>query len=125
VGDNFLKQQVRNAKRRCDRAMDSLSKPTLYDRNELLRTSYPVEPCNGHQFQVGDIVWGVVAKKGQHIDVTDGHRRLGTAKGEAAQTLQDELGKACNGGVTKMRVVKVGVVSPVAEVRIVSDKEGG
>jgi hypothetical protein len=125
MGDNFLRQQVRNAKRRCDLAMDSLERPTLYDRPELVRTSYPVEPANGHKFQVGDTVWGVAAKKGKHIDVTDGHRRLGASSGDAAQALRDELGKPCNGGVTKMKVVKVGVLSGVAEVQIVSDEEGG
>lgn len=125
MGDNFLKQQVRNAKRRRDRAMDTLERPTLFDRKELMRTSYPVEPCNGHEFKVGDILWGVAAKKGKHIDVTDGHKRLGTSTGEAAQALRDELGKPCNGGVTRMKVVKVGPLSGVAEVRIVSDKEAG
>jgi hypothetical protein len=125
MGDNFLKQQVRNAKRRRAGAMDSLSKPTLYTHKELMRTTYPVEPCNGHQFKVGDIVWGVAAKKGKHIEVTDGHKRLGTSNGEPAQTLRDELGKPCNGGVTRMKVAKVGPLSGVAEVQILSDKEPG
>jgi hypothetical protein len=125
MGDNFLKRQVRNAKHRCDRAMDTLEKPTLFDRPELMRATYPVEPVNGHQFNVGEVLWGVAAKKGKHIDVTDGHTRLGTSSDDAAQALREELGKPCNGGVTKLKVVKVWGLSGVAEVRIVSDREGG
>ena len=123
MGDNFLRQQVSNAKRRRDRAAGDIKKPGLIVRPELMQTTYPVHPHNGHEFSVGDLIYGVAAKKGTHIDVTDGHRRLGCSEGDSAQALRKELTKP--GGLTAipMRVCEVGALSGVAQARIVVDGE--
>ena len=42
MGDNFLKQQVRNFKKGRDKALDSLSKPTLFIAPEALGKTFPV-----------------------------------------------------------------------------------
>ncbi len=42
MGDNFLKQQVRNFKKRRDKAIVTLSKPTLFTTPEVLDSTFPV-----------------------------------------------------------------------------------
>jgi hypothetical protein len=123
MGDNFLRQQVSNAKRRRDRAAGDLKKPVLFVRKELQQTSYPVSPHNGHKFSVGDQIYGVASRKGQHIEVTDGNRKLGFSEGDSAKALRDELSKP--GGLTaiRMQVCEVGALSGVAQARIVVDGE--
>jgi hypothetical protein len=123
MGDNFLRQQVSNAKRRRDRAAGDSKKPVLFVRPELVQTTYPISPHNGHEFSVGDLIYGVGARKGQHIEVTDGNRNLGCSEGDSAKALRDELSKP--GGLTaiRMRVCEVGALSGVAQARIVADRE--
>ncbi len=123
MGDNFLRQQVHNAKRRRDRAASDLKNSGLFISPELVHTTYPVTPHNGHEFAVGDLIYGVASRNGQHINVTDGQRKLGISEGDSAKALRDELSKP--GGLTaiRMRVCEVGVLSGVAQARIVADGE--
>jgi hypothetical protein len=125
MGDNFLRQQVNNATRRRDRAVGELKRPGLFVRPELRQIAYPISPVDGHQFSVGDLLYGVASRKGPHVDVTDGHRRLGVSEGDPAHALRKELSKP--GGLTAipMRVCEVGAISGVAQARIVTDEEAG
>ncbi len=122
MGDNFLRQQVRNDKRRRDRMAGDLKKPPLFIRPELVQSSYPVHPLNGHKFVEGDTLYGVASRKGQHIDVTDGHWKLGYSDGEAAKALRDELSKPGGSGVIKMQITEVGILSGVAQARIIDSE---
>jgi hypothetical protein len=125
MGDNFLRQQVSNARRRRDRAAGDLQKPSLFDRPELVKTSYTVNPLNEHRFAEGDLLYGVASRKGRHIDVTDGSRKLGCCDGDSAQALRDELSKPGGMIAIRMRVCEVGVLSGAAQVRIVAEEEAG
>ena len=124
MGDNYLRQQVSNAKRRRDRAAGDLKKLGLFMRPELVQTTYSISPVNGHEFSVGDEVYGVASRKGQHIYVTDGQRRLGFAGGDSAHALRDELSKPAGPTAIRMRVCEVGALSGEAQARIVADREG-
>ncbi len=123
MGDNFLRQQVQNAKRRRDRVATKDGRANLFVRPELVQTSYPINPVNGHEFSVGDLIYGVASRKGQHIDVTDGQRKLGSSEGDSGHALRDELSKP--GGLTAipMRICEIGVLSRVAQARIVTEGE--
>jgi hypothetical protein len=123
MGDNFLRQQVSNAKRRRDRAAGDLKKPGLFARPDLMQTTYEVSPHNGHEFAVGDLIWGVASRKGQHIEVTDGSGKLGFSEGDSAKALRDELSKPEGMTAIRMRVCEVGALSGVAQARIVADGE--
>lgn len=121
MGDNYLKQQARNAKRRMDRVAAEDRKPTLFVKPELVRVTYSINPTNDHELKVGQVLFGVASRKGDYIDVTDGHAKLGTSDGDGAKALHAELSKP--GGLTAipMQVVEVGKLSGVAQARIVPD----
>jgi hypothetical protein len=123
MGDNFLKQQVRNAKRRMDRVAADDRKPTLFVKPELVQVTYAINPTNGHDLKVGQMLFGVASRKGDHIDVTDGHVKLGTSDGDGTKALHAELSKP--GGLTAipMQVVEVGKLSGVAQARIMPNSE--
>jgi hypothetical protein len=123
MGDNFLRQQVSNAKRRRDRAAGDLKTPVLFVTPELVQTTFTISPHAGHEFAVGERFYGVASRTGQHIDVTDGCRRIGTSAGDSAKALRDQLTEP--GGMTAilMQVCEVGALSGVAQARIVADGE--
>ena len=59
MGDNFLKRQVRNFKKGRDKALVTLSKPTLFTTPELLGKTFPVFEVNGHTFEPQDVLLAV------------------------------------------------------------------
>ena len=123
MGDNFLRQQVSSAKRRRDRAAGDVTRPVLFTVPELVQTTYAVNPYGDYEFAVGDVIYGVASRKGQHVEVTDGSRRLGFSDGDSAKALRNELTKP--GGVTavKMRICEIGTLSGIAQARVVTDGE--
>ena len=123
MGDNFLRQQVSNARRRRDRAAGDLKNPGLFVKPELVRVAYSIVPEGGHEFALGDLIYGVASRVGRHIDVTDGQRRLGVSEGDSALALRDELSKPGGPTAIPMRVCEVGVLSGDAQARIVTDGE--
>ena len=56
MGDNFLKQQVRNFKKGRDKALDKLSEPTLFTTPETVGKTYPVFEVSGHTVTAEDVL---------------------------------------------------------------------
>jgi hypothetical protein len=54
MGDNFLKQQVRNFKKGRDKALEKLSQPTLYTTPETVGKTFPVFEANGQAVTTDD-----------------------------------------------------------------------
>jgi hypothetical protein len=121
MGDNFLRQQVRSARRRQDRARAEDGQPRLFVRSELVDITYPIRPLDGHRFAEGDMLFGVAVRRGSHIDVSDGQRRLGVSEGDAAHALRDELAKPGGLGAVRLQVCAVGAISGVAQARILPE----
>ena len=50
MGDNFLKQQIRNFEKSTDLAVDKLDRAKLIRRSEVSKTSYKAKPLAGESF---------------------------------------------------------------------------
>src|ERR1043166_7404961 len=87
MGDNFLKRQIRNFKKRRDQAMAELAHATLLDRPEVLTTVYSAKPINGTQFAVGETLYAMVNAVGNGVDLIRGHQQIGQLIGESAEAL--------------------------------------
>src|SRR5262245_1355194 len=72
MGDNFLKQQVRNFRKGRDNALDKLSEPTLFATPETMGKSYPVFEVNGQTVTPQDTLLAVPSKTPGRIELVRG-----------------------------------------------------
>src|SRR6266568_8034087 len=89
MGDNFLKQQVRNFKKGRDKALDSLSKPTLFTALQALGRTFPVFEVNGYAFTSQDVLLAVPSRTPGRVEIVRGTHHVGFAEGEVAKPLLD------------------------------------
>jgi hypothetical protein len=115
MGDNFLKQQVRNFKKGRDKALDTLSKPTLFITPEALSKTFPVFEVNGYTFTPKDVLLAVPSRIPGKIEIMRGTHHVGFAEGEIAKPLID----AANGVGVYVQVESRNDLSGVGQVRIV------
>ncbi len=118
MGDNFLKQQVRNFKKGQDRATNELSRRKLFDHPELVRTAYPVNEINGHSLNVGDVLLAIPSPIAGQVDLALGMHHVGTSEGDAPTALRSALAEANGPGGVMVEVISKGGLSGVAQVRI-------
>jgi hypothetical protein len=115
MGDNFLKQQVRNFKKGRDKALDKLSKPTLFTIPETAGKTYPVFESSGHTVSSADVLLVVPSRTPGRVELVRGTQPVGYADGEPAAPLL-----AASGGVgVYVRVESKNELSGVAHVRII------
>ena len=53
MGENFLKQQIKNFEKSTDLAVDMMERTKLIRRPELSRTTYKAKPLDGESFGTG------------------------------------------------------------------------
>lgn len=115
MGDNFLKQQVRNFKKGRDKALDRLSEPTLFTTPETVGKTHPVFEVSGHTVTTGEVLLAVPSRTPGRMELVRGTCHVGYADGETAAPIL-----AAAGGVgVYVRVESKNDLSGVAQVRIV------
>jgi hypothetical protein len=119
MGDNFLKQQIRNFEKSTDLAVDTLERAKLIRRSEVSKTSYKAKPLDGESFGEKEALYAVVAKDGLGIVLSRGHRHVGDITGQGAEVLREEMGGL--GSILKVRVVSVSEVSRWATVEVIQE----
>lgn len=115
MGDNLLKQQVRNFKKGRDKALDKLSQPALYTAPETVGKTFPVFEVSGQTVTAGDVLLAVPSRTPGRLDLARGTCHVGYADGETAAPIL-----AAVGGVgAYVRVESKNDLSGVAQVRII------
>jgi hypothetical protein len=116
MGDNFLKQQVRNFKKGRDKALEELSEPTLYSTPDLLGKTYPVFEVSGQTITAEDVLLAVPSRTPGRVELVRGTCHVGFAEGETAAPIL-----AVAGGIgVYVRVESKNDLSGVAQVRIIN-----
>ena len=119
MGDNFLKQQVRNFKKRGDKALDKLAEPTLFTTVEKVGKTYPVFEVNGHTVTTDETLLAVPSRTPGRVELVRGTCHVGFAEGATAAPLL-----SASGGVgVYVRVESKNDLSGVAHVRIIKPGE--
>jgi hypothetical protein len=119
MGDNFLKQQVRNFEKGRDKALDKLSQPTLYTAPDTVSKSYPVFEVSGQTVTAGDVLLAVPSRTPGRVELARGTSHVGYAEGETAAPIL-----AAAGGVgVYVRVESKNDLSGVAQVQIIKPGE--
>lgn len=101
--------------------MTELDRPTLFSTPELLRTTYPVNEVNGHNFAIGDVLLAVPSRTPGRVDLADGTRHVGYLDGQPGQSLRSALSGRGGSGAVHVEVVSKCDLSGVAQVRIRSE----
>ena len=114
MGDNFLKQQIKNFEKSTDLAVDTLERTTLFQRSEVFKTTYNAKPLDGESIDEGEVLY---AKAGLGVMVSRGHHHVGDITGQGAEALKDEMRGL--GSILKVRVVSVSEVSRRATLEVI------
>jgi hypothetical protein len=120
MGDNLLRRQIRNFKRRKDLARAEAKIPKLYERAELIETVYEAVPNNGDAFKENDKLH-VMAESDSTVSLVKGHRKVATIGGEAAKALHDALAEPDTAGVAEVRITAVSEISGTFSVQVIRD----
>lgn len=119
MGDNFLKQQVRNFTKGRDKALDKLSMPTLFTTPESVGATYPIFEVNGHTVTSQEVLLAVPSRTPGRVEFVRGNHHVGFADGHSAEVLL-----AAAGGVgVHVRVESRNDLSGVAQVRMIQTGE--
>lgn len=119
MGDNFLKQQIKNFEKSTDLAVDTLERAKLIRRSEVCTTSYKAKPLDGVAFEAGETLHAVVSKDGRGIMLGRGHRHVGNITGQGAESLKETMRGL--GSILKVRVVGISEVSRRATVEVLPE----
>ena len=123
MGENVLKGQVKSFKKGSDRSLKSMSMPTLFDRPDLMSTTYTSGPVECGETQVGDQLEAHAASDGRSVNLVKGHVVVARIEGDGAAALLDGLRAPGNPGVAPVRVQKVSSISKCIEV-VIDDRKG-
>ena len=119
MGENYLREQVENAKKRRDRARTDLDRPKWFDRPDLVDVVYNATPVDGQEFQEGEELIAKLSERGSHIDLVRCNRKVGVVEGDGATKLHVELSKPENGGTAQMRITNVSSLSKGADGKLI------
>lgn len=111
MGENVLLGQVKTFKKGADRSIEQLSAPTLFDRPEVISTTYSAAPLNGCDVAVGDSLDAHPSPDAAAVLLAKGHLPIARVDGEGASSLLTALRDVGSPGVVAMTVTGVSEVS--------------
>jgi hypothetical protein len=117
MGDNFLKQQIKNFEKSTDAAVDTLERANLLRRPEVSKRTYKGQPLAGESFVDGESLYALVSADGQRVALSRGHHHVGDVGGQGADVLRGEMRGL--GSILKVRIVTVSGVSGWATFEVI------
>lgn len=121
MGENYLIEQARNARKRRDSAMRELEQTGFLTRPDLIETSYPARPLGDERFESSEILFAFAPESGLCIDLLRGNRRVGIVEGEGARSLHEALRGPGMPTMVAVRLSEVSPLSGAAEARIIKE----
>ena len=123
MGEDYLRQQAGNIKKRGDLAVTELGDPLLFQRPEVLNTLYTVEPDQSESLQLGEYLYAVRDSNQRSVAVLRNHKKVAHIGGASAQALMDLLNDQQFGGIVVLRIARVGHLSGIGSAEIVRSVE--
>lgn len=118
MGENVMQNQVKNFMKGADRSLKSMSAPTLFDRKEIVVTTYIATPTNGADVKPGASLLGHISANGESVNLADGHRIVATIEGDGAKSLLTALKEPGSPGVAPMNVIEISPISGFIKTKI-------
>ena len=123
MGDNFLAGQRSHRQRGREQATAVLSRPTLFSRQEIVNTAYPVTPNEGITFAVGDVLVVYIGEANCRVVFAREACVVGCSDGDGAAALRQAMVETGQEAI-RVQITKVSAISGVAEARIVKEESG-
>jgi len=118
MGENYLRQQAGNFRKRSDLALAEADAPMLFERPEILVTLYTVEPNAGEAIEVGEQLYVVLDLDQPRLPVCRNHEKIAHLGISSEAALRQALDAEYGSGVVPIRVVEVAPVSGVGKAAI-------
>jgi hypothetical protein len=111
MGENVLQGQVKSFKKGADRSLEQMSAPTLFDRPNIVSTTYTAAPLDGCELSEGNQLDAHASTDGQSVLLANGHVSVARIEGDGAKSLLDSLRRPGSSGIVPMKVSSVSAVS--------------
>lgn len=121
MGDNFLKRQAKNFRKRRDLALENARRPLLFSRPDDVDRIFLGKPCPNEEYTDGEQLWAILEPKTEQISLVRHHRKVGFIDGEGSDILKDVLTNHEGPAIIPMHVRRVLVLSQVAQLEITEE----
>jgi len=111
MGDRFRRAQIENQQRGRDRAAREAQELRLIERPEENKIIYHVQPDDGHQFKVGDVIRVHIPDVNGPVVAARENERIGVIDGADANGLKPLLANPNGPGIAELRIVGVEEIS--------------
>jgi len=123
MGENVMQGQVKQFQKGRDRALNDMAAPSLFDRPDIVTTTYTASTINGVELQVGHTLVGHISGDGSRINLADGHRVVGVIEGDGASALISALKEPNSPGIANMLIVNVSAISGFIKTTVSEPKD--
>ena len=121
MGDNFLKRQAKNFRKRRDQALENARRPLLFSRPDDVNRIFLGKLCPNEKYTDGEQLWAILEPKVNQITLVRQHQKVGFIDGEGAEILRDALTKNEGPGIIPMHVRRVLDLSQAAQLEIAEE----
>ena len=119
MGENFLKQQIKNFEKRRDLAVSELERETLFSRSDIFKMLYSAKPNDGETLTEGEVLYALIDHEGQSIVIARGHRTVGTVVGGGADVLREAMRDL--GSIVRVKIQATSEVSRRVRIEILNE----
>ena len=123
MGDNFLRQQAKNFRKRKDLALEKASHPPLFRRPDDVTRIFLGKPCSNKEYTAGERLWAMLEPQDQTVALVRNHQKIGFVDGEGADVLKDALTNQDGPALVPMRVRRVLGLSQIAQLQLTEEFE--
>ena len=118
MGDNFLKKQAKNFRKRRDLALGDIKHSSLFQRPDVVNRIFHAKPCTNEKLAIGEELWAAPDPEHQRISVIRAHRKVAFIDGDGVAALMEAFSADNTPGLIPLRVIAVLKLSEVAQLQI-------
>lgn len=118
MGDNFLKKQAKNFRKRRDLALDYMKQSSLFQRPDVVNRIFYAKPCTNEKLAIGEELWAAPDPEHQRISVIRTYRKVAFIDGDGVAALMDAFSVVNAPELIPLRVIDVLRLSEVAQLQI-------
>lgn len=120
MGDNFLRQQGRNFRKRRDLGLSYNNISSLFVRPEQFQSIYKGKPLKNQAYVEGECLTAMLDNTNESVSLVRENRRIGIIDGDSARALAAILVNPESPGIIPVRVRNIASISGVAEIELVA-----
>ena len=114
MGDPWKKKQIKDAKKREEKALRAAAEPRLFRAPALASVLFTLKPNEGVTYAVGETL-AVMADESCIRVIRNGYQKAGTIEGESALKLREYFASRDGSNVLPLRVIEVASISGTAQ----------